>query len=151
MTDNTFPIGRYSRGDVEAALDNVIDQRLQNRNTAIPATFTKDYYGWNFHSGVVANSNGVFDKWIPFEHPIPNIVNVQTQFLGLGAMSNPSGIYGSTFPYFTGLPAMPITVAGIQDSGFSARFCTVKDTTGNGVTFLSSAYLFNWHVVARVK
>lgn len=152
MTDDIFPLGGYSRNDVISSLNNSIQTKQQNVNSSVPATWTKDYYGWNFFSGSIASSAGTLNMWVPFERQIPNIVNVDTQFLGLGASSSPTGIYNTSMAPSTAQPAVVMAVAGISDSGFSARMCSAQNgPSDTGTFFFSSAYVFSWHVVAKVR
>lgn len=150
MTDNTFPIGRYSRNDVESALNNEIDTTFQTVNTANPSTFIKDYYGMNFLLG--NGGSGVLDKWIPFQKPIQNIVAVYCQPAGVGAGTSPTSGLGTQMSYYTAAPAVVMTVAGLSKNGFTAQITSaVDDYSSQGVFYNNSAYVFFWHAIARVR
>lgn len=149
MSEDIFPIGRYSRNDVEAELNNSIDTTFQTVNTANPSTFLKSYYGMNFVVGT--GSAGVLTKWVPFQKPINNIVTVFTQCVGLTATTTPTGVLGLGMPAFTNTPAIDIIVAGIQSGGFSAKLCSANVTNNSGNFLNNSAYVFTWHAIARVR
>lgn len=150
MSDDVFPIGRYSRGDVEAELNNSVDTTFQTVNTANPSTFLKSYYGMNYFVG--NGSSGVLDKWIPFAKPINNIVAVFTQPAGIGSGTAPTSALGTQMSYFTAAPATVLTVAGISSNGFTAQITSaVDDYSSQGVFYNNSAYVFFWHALARVR
>lgn len=149
MSDDVFPIGRYSRNDVEADLNNTIATTFQTVNTANPSTFLKSYYGMNYVVGT--GSAGVIAKWVPFEKPLNNIVSVFTQFAGVTATTAPTSVLGLGMPVFTNTPAIDVMVAGISTAGFSAKLCSANVTNNSGNFLNNSAYVFTWHALNRVR
>lgn len=149
MSESIFPLGRHSKQDVESALNNAIDQRFQWVGTAVGATFLKDYYGGNFVVGT--NSGTIQEKWVAFQNAIPNIVYAEAHFVGYTATSTPTGITGLAMPTFSVNPAVTVNVAGISNNGFTARVTSANDKFNNGIELKNSAYVFNWHVIAKVR
>lgn len=150
MSEDVFPIGRYSRNDVESELNNAIDTTFQSVNTASSSTFLKDYYGMNYFVG--NGSSGVLDKWIPFQKPINNIVAVFTQPAGIGAGISPTSALGTQMSFYTAAPATVLTIAGLSTSGFTAQITSAVDVyPSQGVFANNSAYVFFWHAIARVR
>lgn len=137
--ENTFPLGQYSRQDVEDVLnDKNFSTRQDISALTDPFTRTRHHYGWGYKLG--DGANWFEDQYVEFVQPIPNPLQLNISLAGA------STAIPTEFPTYTNVAGGWANYAGLTENGFSARIINNNTNAFSNGT----AYIYTWHLISQV-